>query len=166
MGNLVIANLARQAAKRGLNVRLRADGVSMFPYIWPGDMVTFRPIREGETPQRGAVTVTETEEQDRFILHRVVKSERDSIITRGDSNMANDAPHTLTQIIGVLTKVESSRFHFSWHVGEGRGLWSAWMLGAAPVSYGINHALVLTAQFINSLLKRVGLRHGRKTPKA
>lgn len=166
MGNLVIADLVRQAAKQGLNVRLRVNGVSMFPYIWPGDMVTFRPIREGETPQGGAVTVAETEERDRFILHRVVKSEGDYIITRGDSNMANDAPHTLTQIIGVLTKVESSRFHFSRHVGEGRGLWAAWMLGAAPVSHGINHALVIAAQLINSLLKRVGLKQERKTPEA
>ncbi len=166
MGNQVIADLARQAIRQGLSVRIWANGVSMFPYIWPGDMVTFRPLGEAETIKVGAVAVVEPDGQDKFVLHRVVRQDGARVITRGDSNMTEDAPHTLTQILGVLTKVESSRFHISWHVDNGHGLWAWWMLNATPVSHCVNHAFALAAQKVNSLLKRLGLRRERKTLEA
>ncbi len=166
MGSQVIVSLTRQAIKQGLNVRIGARGTSMFPYIWPGDMVTFRPLKEGERPEVGAVTVTETDKRDRFILHRVVKVDGDVVITRGDSNMMDDAPHQPEQVVGIMTKVESSRFHFAWHVNDGHGLWSKWMLRASPVSHRINHTLARVAQGVNILLKRLGLRRRREIAKA
>lgn len=133
-----IRSLAREAIRRGLNVRVGATGVSMFPYIWPGSKVTMRPLAEDEEPQKGAVIVIDRGEGDRFILHRLTRRQGAAIVTRGDSNATPDRLFDRRDVLGIVTHVEG-RF-FKWRRGippDGGAYWRI-MKALAPLSYAVN----------------------------
>lgn len=130
-----------EAIGRGLSVRMRVTGMSMFPYIWPGEMITVRPLAHGEAPDIGAVLVVDRGPEVEYMAHRLVEREGSRIVTRGDSVIRTDSPHSLVDVVGVVTLVEG-RF-----TGRGRRIplsggvyWRA-LRACAPLSYQVNRFL-------------------------
>ena len=81
-----------------------AEGCSMHPTVRSGDHVLL--ARPPARLRRGMVVLTH--EQDRFVLHRVVKLDSDSVRTRGDAHFVHDAAvhrrHVLGQAVAVASR--------------------------------------------------------------
>jgi hypothetical protein len=91
----------------GMQVRFRAEGLSMYPSIRDGELITVGPVAGGAIV-RGDVLLCRS--GNRVLAHRVVAiSGRGSarvLRLRGDAKLACDAPIAVGQVIG---KVESVR---------------------------------------------------------
>src|SRR3954469_6277328 len=87
--------LSRLLLERGIEVRFRAHGRSMFPAIADGDLLEVSAI----APHRaGDVVLVESE--DGIRAHRVISSSRERIVTRGDSCVEADAAANSTLVLG------------------------------------------------------------------
>lgn len=137
--------LFHEAIRRGLNVRIRATGVSMFPYIWPKEHIIFRPLREGEVPQEGAVLLVDRGKDVKFVAHRLVGHDGETLVIRGDSNPEPDEPATLGNIAGLATAIEGRFFHIRRSVPANGGLFWKLLKGLAPASYWCNGMAVKVA---------------------
>lgn len=137
--------LVHEAIGRGLNVRLQATGVSMFPYIWPREFVTFRPLGEGEVPQVGAVLIVDRGVGSRLVVHRLIGWNGETMVIRGDSNSEPDEPATLGNILGQVTKIEGRILHRERQVPADGGVFWKILRRLAPASYCCNHTAVVVA---------------------
>lgn len=81
-------------------VHLRAYGTSMLPAIQPGDLLSFRSLRDDETPATGAIVLTRRDR--RLFAHRLHARTSAGWITRGDSLDVDDPPIADTDLLGVL----------------------------------------------------------------
>lgn len=80
--------LVMEALCKQNRVRLQVRGESMLPTLWPGDTVEILPAGIGSV---SAGDIVLTSRDDRFFLHRIlVVSEKDGIVTRGDSTPTCD----------------------------------------------------------------------------
>jgi uncharacterized repeat protein (TIGR01451 family) len=95
--------VCRALLERGLNVRFRANGLSMRPNILNNDAVTIMPA-SAEELQRGDVALTRG--RDGFRVHRVSSTSGDAgrIITRADAGQENDEATNL--VFGKVVAVE------------------------------------------------------------
>jgi hypothetical protein len=102
--------LSRLLLERGIAVRFRAHGRSMFPAIADGDVLevsTIAPHRAGD--------VVLVESQDGIRAHRVISSNRERIVTRGDSCLEADAGANPSLVLGRVTRVLTSNRRRSPH---------------------------------------------------
>ena len=99
--------LAAEALRAGHTLRLRAQGTSMLPSIWPGDLLTVFPAG-GIDPQVGDIVLVGHE--DRFVIHRLIETQeaggRKCLVTRGDSISQDDRPVPPEQFLGTVVKIE------------------------------------------------------------
>lgn len=137
--------LIRAATIRGLDIRIQVTGVSMFPYIWPREYVTFRPIKEGEVPPIGAILVVDRGEGTRLVAHRLIGWNGSTMIIRGDSNLAPDEPADMSNILGQVLTIEGRILHHVRHIPAGGGVFWKVLRALAPVSYWCNHLAVVVA---------------------
>ncbi len=82
---------------------LKTDGMSMFPLLYPGDVVHFKKMQLEQVEVNDIVVV---EEDGRLFTHRVVYKGSDYLVTGGDNNLASDGRIDETQLLGRMTKVE------------------------------------------------------------
>jgi hypothetical protein len=95
--------LSRLLLERGIAVRFRAHGRSMFPAIADGDVLEVSAI----APHRaGDVVLVQSQEGIR--AHRVISSTRERIVTRGDSCLEADAGANTGSVFGVVTGILTS----------------------------------------------------------
>lgn len=140
-----IRALTREALRRGLNVRTGATGVSMIPYIWPGSMVTIRPLAESEEPIEGAIVVIDRGLGDNFTMHRLTGRGGDAFITRGDSNPGSDQPVDKRDVIGVLTHTEGRIIKRRRRIAPDGGAYWRIMKTMSPFSYAVNGIIAKVA---------------------
>jgi len=74
----------------------------MLPTIWPGDtllveQVEFSPVAEGE--------IILFRRERRLFAHRIVRSGRFDILTRGDSMAAPDLPVDRDEVLGRIVSI-------------------------------------------------------------
>jgi hypothetical protein len=96
----LIADLLRA----GCDVRLRVTGTSMFPNVWPGDVLAVRP----SVPSSAGEIVLFIRD-GHLIAHRVVEL-RDAqgaskLVVLGDSFRDCDAPLQSSELLGVITDI-------------------------------------------------------------
>lgn len=98
-----ICELLAEALRRGRTVRIRAQGTSMMPALWPGDVLTVAPATNAALAP-GAIALTVA--GDRLLAHRVThRIESDgavSVITRGDALEAIDPPVPAARVLGIV----------------------------------------------------------------
>lgn len=140
-----IRSLAREALRRGLNVRTGATGVSMIPYIWPGSMVTIRPLAESEEPGEGAIVVIDRGRGENFIMHRLTGRRGGAFITRGDSVPRPDLPVDRRDVIGVLTHAEGRFIKRRRSIQPDGGAYWRMMKATSPLSYAMNGIIARVA---------------------
>jgi len=93
--------LAVEALQRSGGLRLRVQGMSMLPSLWPGDEVEIASCSSAEL-KRGDLALAFRD--GRFFLHRVLAlSENGDVIMRGDAMPRPDAPFGAAEIVGVVT---------------------------------------------------------------
>lgn len=92
-------SLAQETLQRFGWVRFRATGSSMLPAIVPGDLLSFRAATPQELVPGQVVLV---QDRDRLVVHRLLAHENATLIMRGDSLRAADAPVCTTRLLGVL----------------------------------------------------------------
>ncbi len=96
----------------GVDIRMNARGISMFPLISTGDRIIVRPEKKYAI---GEVVVFKR--NDALLCHRLVKIfERDGIRygqTRGDSFLDPDEPVPIDQMLGKVVEVEKGKISFA-----------------------------------------------------
>jgi signal peptidase I len=92
----------------GKNIRARADGYSMYPFIKPGSTILLGPVNNKSVLSPGEIIAWKRESG--FVLHRLVSiirtGEEDLYITRGDSCLDDDPPVRREQISGRVLVIE------------------------------------------------------------
>lgn len=110
--------IIENALSRNQSIRMTAHGDSMTPFIYNGDIVEIKPLKQ--RVQFGDIVFARSGE-GAFVIHRVVKNNKSSVKLRGDglSFFAFDGPMPESDIIGIVV--------FSWHNGNrrehDRGIW-------------------------------------------
>ena len=93
----------------GTNLKIKAGGYSMYPFIKPGTTIFIEPLTEDNDPAPGEIIAWKRESG--FVVHRLLRSERrrNDVIyyTRGDSCKYEDKPVTRDQIAGKVVKIEN-----------------------------------------------------------
>lgn len=124
---LFFTEVERQLAE-GNQVRIRIKGSSMMPFMRGGDEALLdKPDKK--RLRRGMMVVAHTEEQ-KIVLHRIVRMEGERITLLGDGN-TNCFEHTSPrQVIAVVV-----RFY---HGGHTYNPDSRWMRAAARIWYALH----------------------------
>lgn len=100
-------SLAEEELRQGKNVKILADGASMFPFIRGGkDTVEIRPLQDNETPEKWRVYMFL--QNGHYIIHRLVDEDKDQLIMKGDGNLKIEERIKHDEIIGVLSKIYRS----------------------------------------------------------
>ena len=99
----VCCELLAESVQHSGAVRLKVDGCSMLPAVWPGDLVTverdnFSNIRPGQ--------IVLHRKQQKLTIHRVTRVASDYLITRGDSLPCDDPPVQASEIVGRVVRVD------------------------------------------------------------
>ena len=91
--------------------RLRVNGASMVPSLWPGDVVEVVRVPSSEIRLRNIVLL---ERDGRFFCHRVIELFREGnstlLRTKGDALHDCDPPAAPAQVLGVVGAVEHHVF--------------------------------------------------------
>ncbi len=100
-------SLAAQALQSWGRLKLRVNGASMIPTLWPGDLVTVES-QGFDQVEPGHLVLYERE--GRFVVHRAVRKaatpEGAVLITRGDCVAKEDAPIPAAALLGRVTQIE------------------------------------------------------------
>lgn len=82
-------SLAIEVLRRGGSVCIRAQGTSMLPTLWPGDLLTVESV-VGENVRRNDIVLVLRD--GRPVIHRIIKKwEGAGLLTRGDAMPRHDA---------------------------------------------------------------------------
>lgn len=95
-------HLVAEALSAGHTIRLQAQGTSMLPSIWPGDVLSIEPKPGREIVPGDIVLVAK---QRRFFVHRLIEKYDARWITRGDSLAQNDEPAPQAQVLGKVSLI-------------------------------------------------------------
>ena len=99
--SLAIGELLLASLRAGHAIRIRANGTSMLPAIWPGDVLTVAPSTAAAL---GDVALTLRD--GRWLAHRVIErrahGEVVALITRGDALDRADPVAASTEVLGIV----------------------------------------------------------------
>jgi signal peptidase I len=99
-------SLAAEALRSWGILKVRANGVSMLPTLWPGDVLTVQSVRP-EQVEPGEIVLYMR--QDRFFIHRIVSRDltcdKALLVTRGDCVFEDDPPVGRSELLGRIVEV-------------------------------------------------------------
>ncbi|ASB49938.1 S24/S26 family peptidase [Alkalitalea saponilacus] len=93
--------------KHGKTVQVPVIGMSMFPFLMKDDVIQVSPIGYDDLKPGQILIFTR---ENRWIAHRLIKSENGFCYTRGDGNAKEDEPIPFKDVKGVLSGIGSSRW--------------------------------------------------------
>ncbi len=97
MDKYTFINIAINLLSEGRTTEIPAYGISMFPILLPGDVLTIHPETYYQTGDivvfKGASTL---------IAHRIIKIKDSTITCKGDSMIATDQPLKQSAILGKV----------------------------------------------------------------
>jgi len=100
-----LLELVKDILSKGLECRFQAKGQSMSPFIKDGDIVTIFPLTSS-SPGVGDVVAFNHPENEKLIIHRVVKKRNNDYYVRGDNALEADGIVQTRDILGYVNKVE------------------------------------------------------------
>ena len=96
-------DLAADVIRRFGTLRLRVNGFSMLPSIWPGDVVCVSGAdRDAYRP--GDVVLYSR--KGRLFVHRLVEMAGEAVVTRGDAMLDADPPVRAGNLLGRVVSIE------------------------------------------------------------
>ncbi len=96
-------DLAADVIRRFGVLRLRVNGFSMLPSIWPGDVVSVSGADQG--PYRPGDVVLYAR-NGRLFVHRLVEVGGETAVTRGDALLDLDPPVCAGDVLGRVESIE------------------------------------------------------------
>lgn len=115
------SDLTHDLLKRGLQVRFRARGNSMYPAIAHNEFVTVAPLDEKNDIKIGDIVLSSI--NDKLIAHRVINikevGEQRVLLIKGDSVSRKDEIYR-DQILGKIIAVERDNEHEGFDTGDNR----------------------------------------------
>jgi signal peptidase I len=112
-------DLAADVIRRFGTLRLRVNGFSMLPSIWPGDVACVSSVdRDAYRP--GDVVLYARNR--RLFVHRLVEMTGEAVVTRGDALLDPDPPVRAGDLLGRVVSIErgGSRVDLPREVSWGR----------------------------------------------
>ncbi|MBN2134867.1 MAG: S24/S26 family peptidase [Acidobacteria bacterium] len=107
MDNIDFLKFSQDIIGRGMPLRFKAQGWSMFPFAKPGSILTIEPVNT-DTLKTGDIIFYHGS-SDSLIAHRLIKINIDgSLVTRGDYVSYFDPPLARGNVIGKVTMIENS----------------------------------------------------------
>ena len=100
-----LLELLQAILARGLPFRFRARGLSMFPFIRDGDIITVSPLA-GNMPRIGDVLAFTHPETGKLLVHRIVGITGIFFLPKGDNGFYIDGFVPKEGILGCVTNVE------------------------------------------------------------
>jgi len=119
----VSCSLVFEVAERFGEVRLRVNGASMAPSIWPGDVLTVRRVGLAELRNRDVILYRR---QEVLIAHRVIQVGNDHVITKGDTLLRHDPELHASDLVGQVVGIERNGRHI-------RPQYSNWQRAASSI---------------------------------
>jgi signal peptidase I len=124
----------------GKTIRVKAEGISMYPSIKSGSVIFIEPLTAGTEPGRGEIIAWKRDSG--IVVHRLVSTyitkHQKYYVTRGDSSLTEDEPVLIEQIAGKVVRVENS---------EGKSVSPEKYINKKP-NYSLNRLLVrIISQF-------------------
>jgi hypothetical protein len=116
-----LVELMRGVLRKGAAFRFKARGGSMGPFIRNGDIVTVAPLGPGPLRVGDVMAFTGAREGD-LRVHRVVASDGDALIAKGDNVSGPDGSIPPAQVLGVVRSVERDDRSIRIGLGPERGL--------------------------------------------
>ena len=112
-------DLAADVIRRFGALRLRVNGFSMLPSIWPGDIACVSRVDQDAYRPGDDVLFSRN---GRLFVHRVVEMSGGAVVTRGDSMLDADPPVALSDVLGRVESIErgGSRVAMAERVSGGR----------------------------------------------
>ncbi len=104
-GALTAVERLRLALSAGGEVRVTAQGKSMWPLIREGEVLVVRGLRGGE-PEAGQVVLTARDAVAAPLAHRVLHAHGATVIAKGDANAMADPEVNLRDVLGRVVRVE------------------------------------------------------------
>lgn len=96
--------IAEDELRAGHSVKLKADGMSMYPFIRGArDTVKISPLKLSEKPRLWHAYLCRW--KDKYIIHRLVGEENGEFIFSGDGNFGQTEIVTSENIIGILSRI-------------------------------------------------------------
>ena len=105
LSSMAVRELLEAVLERGQQFRFRVGGMSMFPFVRNGDVVTVSPFR-GDEPRVGDIVAFLHERSRSLALHRVVSVDDRSYVIRGDSAVNADGKIPGKDILGRVVRIE------------------------------------------------------------
>jgi peptidase S24-like protein len=99
-----LIEIVRAAVSAGGAIWIRVTGKSMNPLIRHGDRVLLASQRGA--PRRGQVVLLDAGGSP--LLHRIVRGDGESVVTRGDNRRTSDRPHPTSSIVAHALVVRRS----------------------------------------------------------
>jgi signal peptidase len=129
VGHEDFGRLTSDLLLHGTHVTFRAHGISMRPFIRPGDVLTVERI-PAVALRPGDVVLT-FRSDGQVLVHRLIRIEPSGdnprYITRGDALIAEDPPVTAAEITGRVTAVERNGKPRPFNRGMNRMAGQIWM---------------------------------------
>ena len=97
----------------------------MRPFIHDGDIIEIQKLSL-DTLKRGDVVFCRLQD-GRLVVHRVIKTENDQLLIRGDALPYADGYIPRTSVIGVVNSLMRTGKHYSLHSGWIMSLVSLWL---------------------------------------
>ena len=104
--------------REGKKVNVRVNGMSMFPWIMPKDVICAQSV-EKHLLIPGCIVLFQSETG--WVAHRLIHIDNtnNQFITRGDANLHKDSPLKYEAIKGIVIGVAQSKFFWTgWAVGR------------------------------------------------
>jgi signal peptidase I len=130
----VLKEIGFMLLAEGKTIRVRAEGISMYPSIKSGSVIFIEPFEQGTEPVAGEIIAWKRDTG--IVVHRLISVYKQKgqkyFVTRGDSSLMEDEPVLFEQIAGKVVRVENS---------EGRPVSPHKYINKKP-NYSLNRFLV------------------------
>jgi len=104
----VLKDIGFMLLAEGKTIRVRAEGISMYPSIKSGSVIFLEPFEQGTEPVPGEIIAWKRDSG--IVVHRLIsvykQKNQKYFVTRGDSSLVEDEPVLLEQIAGKVVRVE------------------------------------------------------------
>jgi signal peptidase I len=145
-----VRELLEAVLDHGKQFRFRAGGMSMFPFIRSGDVVTIAPL-DREKPYLGDIVAFLHPSNRSLTLHRVIGVESQSYDIRGDNAMGSDGNIPVENILGRVVRVERNDRRV--RLGTGPGGRVLAILSRRGILGKVISMTISTVAFIRSVLR-------------
>lgn len=145
IGNEDLINLMTSVFQKGGTFRFCAGGVSMWPFIRNGDIITLIPATQ-RSIENGDILAYKSSHNNKLTVHRMIAKRGNQYLIKADNSTKSDGWVIEEKILGIVVRVERknkivNNFNFA------KGLIS-WTSKLNLLQYSTRIARTLTTQFL------------------